>query len=138
MDRRPGSDDMQAEYEQDRIDAARDLAEAEEPTIIRLAGIRLLSGSDLDAEVGEVGALGGTINDRAAATIASHWQGPGTPGKHLAALASGAPVDLDDLIDDIDGTIREVEHHPQWSVQTIHAERTNLDLLRAWAEEQMP
>lgn len=30
MDRRPGSDDMLAEYEQDRIDAARDRSFLEE------------------------------------------------------------------------------------------------------------
>lgn len=32
---------------------------------------------------------------------AAHWQSPGTIGAHLAALASGAPVRLDAVLDDI-------------------------------------
>jgi hypothetical protein len=35
---------------------------------------------------------GPEISDCVAVTIASWWQSPGTVGRHLAALASGAPV----------------------------------------------
>ena len=47
------------------------------------------------------------ISDAAAVTIASWWQSPGTIGRYLASLASGAPVDHNDLLDDIEASRRK-------------------------------
>lgn len=106
-------------------------------TTIALPSVRHLTSAELDAEVGEVGALGGKINDAAAVTIAAQWQSPGTIGRHLAALASGAPVDVDLLVDDIDATTAEMERSTA-DIRERHEHRTNLDLLRAWAEHHLP
>jgi hypothetical protein len=47
------------------------------------------------------------IDPAVAVTIASWWQSPGSVGQHLAAFASGAPVDDVALLDDIAATRRE-------------------------------
>ncbi len=47
------------------------------------------------------------ISDATARTIASWWQSPGCIGRELASLASGVPVDLADLLADIEATVRE-------------------------------
>lgn len=41
------------------------------------------------------------VTARTAVTIASWWQSSGTIGRHLASLASGAPVTVSDVLDDI-------------------------------------
>lgn len=73
------------------------------------------------------------IDDAVAVTIASWWQSPGTVGRHLAALASGAEVDHADLLDDIAAT-RQAEnyygssHWPRMSSD----DRDALDMLATW------
>lgn len=52
---------------------------------------------------------GSDLADNLAVTIASWWQSPGRPGRHLAALASGAPVAPDALAEDVSATILEAE-----------------------------
>lgn len=49
------------------------------------------------------------ITDGTARTIASWWQSPGTVGRHLATLASGRHVAVDDLLDDIAATRRQAD-----------------------------
>lgn len=104
-------------------------------TMIHLPGVRHLTSADVDAEVGEVGALGGSLTDAAAATIASWYQSPGTTGRYLAALASGVAVPADELIDDLDRTLREVTR--DLPLRERHEHETNLGLLRAWAEGKL-
>lgn len=64
------------------------------------------------------------IADEAAVAIAAWWQSSGTVGRHLATLASGLPVDLNDLLDDIHHTRREV---------STEADYRALDCLATWA-----
>jgi hypothetical protein len=79
-----------------------------------------------DAEISAVlGSPGPEISDCVAVTIASWWQSPGTIGRHLAALASGAPVQYGDLADDIHATY----NGPGLSRQ----DRQDLDVLSTWA-----
>jgi len=66
------------------------------------------------------------VDDAVAVTIASWWQSPGTVGRHLAALASGAPVSYQDLADDIAGTRRTP------GAVSVDAKR-ELDMLSTWA-----
>lgn len=66
----------------------------------------------------------GEISDSAARTIASLWQSSGTVGSHLATLASGLPVDLDDLLDDI--------HHTRQGTADWF-DLQGLDTLATWA-----
>lgn len=54
-----------------------------------------------------LGAGYGEISDACAVTIAAQWQSPGHIGSTLAALASGAPVTVADVLDDIAATRRE-------------------------------
>lgn len=60
-----------------------------------------LTGEHVDADIEYARAFGGGISDRAAVTIASWWQAPCRTGEYLAALASGAPVDYEDLAEDM-------------------------------------
>lgn len=66
------------------------------------------------------------IDDAVAATIASWWQSPSTVGRHLAALASGAPVEYQDLANDIYRTRRETGGMSP-------ATNRELDALSTWA-----
>lgn len=63
------------------------------------------------------------VTDATAKAIASWHQSPGTHGSVLAALASGAEVNLDDFLNDV--------HR----VRTISAQHDHyeLDLLGTWA-----
>ena len=73
------------------------------------------------------------IDDAVAVTIASWWQSPGTIGRHLAALASGAQVDSDALQDDITAT-RRAEHYygsDGWP-RMSSGDRMALDALSTW------
>ena len=65
----------------------------------------------------------GEISDATARTIASWWQGPGSIGGDLAALASGATVDRSRLIEDINLTGRTAS--PMWPEE--------LECLATWA-----
>lgn len=47
----------------------------------------------------------GRVTDEDAAAIAAGWASPGRVGRHLAAYATGAPVDHLDLLDDIAATL---------------------------------
>ena len=47
------------------------------------------------------------VSDGAARAIAALWQCPGAVGNVLASLASGRPVDVTDLLDDIHATRRQ-------------------------------
>lgn len=67
------------------------------------------------------------INDQAARIIASWWQSPGRVGHVLAGLASGAPVDSEELSDDISRTIRD--HYRDASAE----DKLALDMLGTWA-----
>lgn len=81
---------------------------------------------------------GSDLADNLAVTIASWWQSPGTVGRHLAALASGAPVSSDDLIADVEATLAELRQHtpthPAPEGEPMPAERT-LPWLAEWAGE---
>lgn len=65
---------------------------------VRTAHLHL---GETEAAVREASAAGRDIGDAAAVTIASWWQSPGANGRHLAALASGAPVLAEDVINDV-------------------------------------
>ena len=65
------------------------------------------------------------ISDAVAVTVASWHQSPGTVGRVLAALASGATVEHDELADDIYMTRGQIG---QGSVN-----RRDLDQLSTWA-----
>lgn len=71
------------------------------------------------------------IDDAVAVTIASWWQSPSTPGNILAALASGAAVEYDDLVDDIYAT-RWV-HGASSGLAIPRTDRQALDALSTWA-----
>lgn len=78
-----------------------------------------------DAEISAVIASEGPeISDCVAVTVASWWQSPGSVGRHLAAVASGAPVEYSDLADDIHMTRR---------VARDERDRRGLDCLSTWA-----
>ena len=47
------------------------------------------------------------VEPHTAVTIAAWYQSPGSVGKHLAALASGCEVSVDDVLDDIAATRRD-------------------------------
>lgn len=81
---------------------------------------------DVDAVARQQGSLTERreITDETAVTIAAWYQSPGSVGRHLATLASGLPVDLDDLLRDIHNTRAEV---------TDNFERACLDCLATWA-----
>ena len=49
--------------------------------------------------------------DSAAVTIASWYQSPGKDSRALAALASGAPADVEDLLREIDGALEYGDDH---------------------------
>jgi hypothetical protein len=51
-------------------------------------------------------ARGQLIRANTAVTIASWWQSPGSVGSVLAGFASGAEVDTDELLEDIEATHR--------------------------------
>lgn len=70
-----------------------------------------LPSTNAEAEVRRVHRVAGTnLSDSAAVTVASWWAGPGTPGKHLAALATSGRVELVGLLDDIARTT--AQYHP--------------------------
>ena len=85
---------------------------------------------DLDAAYADVRAvligddMGAEITDSSAVTIAAWWQSPGSIGRHMATLASGLPVVLSDLLDDI--------HHSRKEADT-ELDRQALDCLATWA-----
>ena len=64
------------------------------------------------------------IDDDVAVTIASWWQSPGSVGSALAALASGAPVEYEELADDIYRTRPEA---------STPLDRLTLGMLSTWA-----
>jgi hypothetical protein len=66
---------------------------------------------------------GNVITDASAGAIAAWWQAPSGVGRHLATLASGLPVDIDDLRDDIAATMPEADG----------ADRDALNALDTWA-----
>lgn len=65
-------------------------------------------------------------DDQHAKHVAAEWQSPGTIGSVLAALASGVPVDREELWMDIDTTI----HHDN----PVPGERAELEALQRWAD----
>jgi len=74
---------------------------------------------------------GWEISDSTAVTIASWWQSPGSVGSAFAALASGAPVVLGDLLDDIRQTRRTLPPDQEADVRA-------LDMLATWAINVSP
>jgi hypothetical protein len=63
---------------------------------------RGIDGDSAYANVAAVSVMGyGEIEPETAVTIAAMWQSPGTVGHVLAGFASGAPVDREELLDDI-------------------------------------
>lgn len=90
---------------------------------------RHLTSPDAVDAVDAAAYRGGRISDAAAATIASWWQSPGRIGRTLAALASGLPVEVEDLVADIDATIREADERHHLDA----ADRRALAALAAWA-----
>jgi hypothetical protein len=68
---------------------------------------RMVTTLELDAETLLWAVDGTVISDGAARTIAAGWQSPGTVGHVLATLASGLPVELEELRADLDATRRQ-------------------------------
>lgn len=64
------------------------------------------------------------IHDATAVTIAAWWQSTGVVGRHMATLASGLPVHLDSLLDDIACSRDETD---------MPRDRDALDCLATWA-----
>jgi len=87
------------------------------------ANVRQLDSSQVEEEVNQRYGRQ-EISDACAVTIASWWQSPGRVGRHLATLASGLSVDLEDLLDDISATRRNAG--TEWN-------RRSLDMLSTWA-----
>lgn len=95
-------------------------------TTIHLPNVRHLSSLDVFVEVnGNYGV--NELSDQAAVTIASWYQSPGREGRALAALASGAPVERDDLIQDVSHVI--AQHYARCGEQ----DKRCLDMLGTWA-----
>lgn len=94
-------------------------------TTVHLPNVRHLTTAEVHAEVNAKHGWR-EINDRCAVTIASWWCGPGTPGRHLAALATGMPVDRDDLVLDVSDTIAAY-----YGGQDAQGKRC-LDMLGTW------
>lgn len=69
------------------------------------------------------------ISDGVALAIASWWQSSGTVGRTLAALASGHPVDVTALLDDVAATRREADARHALDA----ADGRALDMLSTWA-----
>lgn len=66
------------------------------------------------------------VSDARALTIASWWQSPGSVGHVMAALASGLPVEVEALLDDIAATHNSFT---SWRPSDLRA----LDMLATWA-----
>jgi hypothetical protein len=66
------------------------------------------------------------IDDSVAAAIASWWQSPGTSGRAFAALASGAPVESSDVLDDVSDALHTAS---VWDGR----DRLALEMLATWA-----
>ena len=80
------------------------------------ADVRAVLASDMSTE----------LTDSSAVTIAAWWQSPGAVGRHLATLASGLPVDLEDLLNDIHLSRREL-------LERAGEDERALDCLATWA-----
>lgn len=110
------------------------------PPVRTLRGLRHLGTNELDAEVqgilrGRERNLPVRLSANAAVTLASWWQAPSGVGKELAALASGAPVGRDALLEDVQATIREAEEKgPADSTEDHERDLRALGLLREWVE----
>lgn len=92
-------------------DAAHDLDAEQDARLVRVCGHHASSAEAL-ADVRRVrkagGMLcGGYLTDESAKAIASWWQGPGRVGSTLAAFASGAAFNPDDLLADVHATMAE-------------------------------
>lgn len=74
--------------------------------------------------------MGTELADHSAVTIAAWWQSPGTVGRHLATLASGLPVDLEDLLDDIHATRKEAADS---GYPLLRKDSDAFDCLATWA-----
>jgi hypothetical protein len=86
-------------------------------------GLPHVTSAVAEAEIRAVLASEGPeISDCVAVTVASWWQSPGRVGRHLAALASGVPVEYEDLALDV---------HLTW-LDAAPAERRALDCLSTW------
>ena len=86
-----------------------------------------LTSDEAAYEVATSYAAGEEISDRAALTVASWWQSPGTVGHVLASLASGRSVQVGALLDDIAATRREI------TGRSYSADHVALDMLATWA-----
>lgn len=72
------------------------------------------------------------LQDGTVRRIASWFQSPGAVGSVLASLASGMPVELSALLDDIAATRRELSASGHLSGD----DRMSLDMLATWAIRQ--
>lgn len=92
---------------------------------VHLPNVRHLTTDQVHAEVNAChGAR--EVSDACAVTIASWYASPGVVGRHLAALATGAPVDRDDLVVDLSETLEE--HYATSNAQ----DKRCLDMLGTW------
>lgn len=89
-----------------------------------------LSTADATTELARAYAAGEEISDRCAAIVAAWFASPGVVGRHLAALATGATVDLADVLEDIERTRRDF---PRDYAAGITSTWRHLDQLATWA-----
>jgi hypothetical protein len=100
-------------------------------------GTRHWSTDDVHGELAERSAhpTGDPLPDGAALAIASWWQAPTGVGSVLAAFASGAEVEADELYDDVEATV--ATHGIVGLANASDEERMDaaaLHALRDWAE----
>jgi uncharacterized membrane protein YczE len=89
------------------------------------AGTRQGTSDTVHTDVGAALKVGRTILNSSAAAIAAWWQAPAGVGRVLAAFASGLPVDVDELQDDIRASIAETSDA---------RDRQQLRMLGRWAD----
>jgi len=99
---------------------------------VRRPYIKTRAETEYDIHNSYVG--GWEISDATAVTIASWWQSSGSVGYALAALASGAPIDTQELLDDIYRT-RHLSTDAQHMTET---DKRALDMLATWAINVAP
>jgi hypothetical protein len=76
------------------------------------------------------------MSNEIALEIARGWMSPGMMGSHLARLASTHECPAEDLLDDIDATMRDIDRDAPGAYSGCEMARyvEELQLLRRWAE----